>query len=138
MIRIYHQHNDRTFAEEPQVDFTPMLDVIFILLIFMVLLIGDAHLHALQVELPHVRTEKLPVAAQQEHALLQVHMDGSYSFNEQKITTLAELQAMLRKERPTAVVLACDKQVAIKNLLEVFSTLREAGIVATDVLLTAA
>ena len=112
-----------------------MLDVIFILLIFNILLIGGAHVHELQVALPNVHIEKQAMANQQDQDLLQLYEDGSYSINQIKLNNQAELKAIINQRKLHTVALACDKQVKVTNLLEVLNILREAGVSTTDVLL---
>lgn len=135
MIKIYHQHVYRTAEEEPQVDFTPMLDVIFILLIFNVLLIGGQHFYELQVTLPKVHNEKQYTAQQQKQEVLQLHADDSYSLNGLKINTLDEVKAIIKDYKQNSITLACDDKVQVANLLAVLKLLQDAGIATTDVLL---
>jgi biopolymer transport protein ExbD len=117
------------------IDLTPLVDVIFLLLIFFVVTSDILPLKSLKIENPTLEQDALPLTTQ-----LLVVMDAQhviYVGSKKSISDLATLESKVLQElkkirsahpasNPT-IVLSVDKRVEYGNFLRLFSTLQLAG-----------
>lgn len=112
--------------ERPGVMLAPLVDMLFVLLIF-VLLVSTVNPSALPVELPGAATETAPEAA------LQVTLaeDGSLHFRGERMTVeavAAELQLMDAERKQRGLTVAADRSVPVERVVAVIQAARSVGI----------
>lgn len=117
------------------IDLTPLVDVIFLLLIFFVVTSDILPLKSLKIENPVLDQDASPLTTQ-----LLVVMDAQhviYVGSKKSISDLASLEDLVKKElskiqsaHPTSsptIVLSVDRRVEYGSFLRLFSTLQQAG-----------
>lgn len=131
------QSPGRTDPEAVAPNLTPLVDILFILLIFFILTAG-AVFPALNLNLPEVVSEDISTA-DSRNILLEIH-GGTYALDGKEIADFETLKSAL----PDAVrknpgyerfVIAGDKGVSIEELLKVLSHLQSRSIEAVDILM---
>lgn len=118
-------------SDELEVDFTPMIDVTFLLLIFF--MVTTTLAQPTEVKLPRARSGKGETAAQNLIIHLREGDDQSRSFRlnsaEEQTLSLTELKASVTAaESQEMVVLRVDEVVPFAYVDEVASSLRSLGI----------
>lgn len=117
------------------IDLTPLVDVIFLLLIFFVVTSDILPLKSLKIENPTLEEDAAPLTTQ-----LLVVMDAQhviYVGSKKSISDLASLEHLVNRELtkiksihpasdPT-IVLSVDRRVEYGNFLRLFSTLQQSG-----------
>lgn len=118
-------------------DMTPMLDIMFILLVFFMLTAGVA-LQSLDLKLPGSVSEELPALDAPNHVLLQIRKDD-YVLDGAPVASLAALEtkvpAALAARPGHELVIAGDKRISIERLLQVLTTLQAQNIEAANILM---
>lgn len=122
-------------SETPELNLTPLIDVVFLLLIFfMVSTSFDQKQVEMKVELPEVG-EKADKLSDIKSLLITVDVDGHFQVNDEaeKITTteqLAELMQQAKKKNPkVSVSIAGDKGVDYQKVVRVMEVSRSVGLV---------
>lgn len=118
-------------------DFTPMLDMLFILLVFFMLTVGTVF-KSLDLVLPSSVTKELPHEDMGNKVVLEIN-DHSYAlkgavvadFNQLK----EEVSSLIKTEEDPEVVIAGDKNISIEKLLNVLTYLQSQGIEAANILM---
>lgn len=114
------------------IDLTPLVDVIFLLLIFFIVTSSTLPLKSLKIENPSLDRQAIPLTTQ-----LLIVMDAQhviYVGSKKSIADLASLEEMVKSElkpvdkkaKPT-LVLSVDKRVDYESFLRIFSTLQKVG-----------
>lgn len=118
-------------------DLTPMLDILFILLVFFMLTAG-AVFQSLDVRLPANVSDDLPVLQAPKHIMLEIRPDY-YVINDRRIADLdtlkAEIPALLAQKPEHELIIAGDKDVPIEQLLNVLTYLQAQGVEAANILM---
>ncbi len=118
-------------------DLTPMLDILFILLVFFMLTAG-AVFQTLDLKLPSSVSEDIPVLDAPKHIMLEIHAD-TYALNGTKITEFDALKAAVhnsvQKKPDVELVIAGDRDVPMHRLLAVLTHLQSEGIAAANILM---
>ncbi len=111
--------------DEVQVDMTPMLDIVFIMLIFFVVSSSFLQIRTLDVQLPAAQS------AQRSHAdliHLQLLVDGQLRWQGQPLLS-QDLGAALAQLSPQAeVVIEADSQVSHGQVVALMDRVKRAGI----------
>jgi biopolymer transport protein ExbD len=122
------QINRRNFAR-PGISLTPLIDVVFILLLFF-MLASDLHrIHALPLAAP---TSTTGMSGSVSALLLRVHRDGSFSLTDQRLdnrTLSHRIRSYLVLDPEQAVVVQPDGDVLLQSLVDVLDHLTEMGVV---------
>ncbi|MCD6459903.1 biopolymer transporter ExbD [bacterium] len=114
------------------INITPLIDVIFLLLIFFMVSSTFVEQPGIELSLPKAKTSSIKRA---EETIITIDKDGSIYFNADKIKStqlynkLAELQLKKNKKQ---LVMQADENVAYKTVVFVMDTARELGF--TDIL----
>ena len=109
------------------INITPLIDVIFLLLIFFMVSSTFVEQPGIELSLPQAKTSSMKRA---EETIITLDKDGTIYFNADKIdktqlyNKLAELQ--LKKDKKP-LVLQADENVAYKTVVFVMDTARELG-----------
>jgi|GEM_PF-4795540 biopolymer transport protein ExbD len=134
MIKIYHRTNST--IDDPQLDFTSMLDVIFIILIFTVLMINSSSLLEIKVKLPTGYSDNSANINEKDYLLIEITSDGKYSLEGKGYLTVKEVKSYLLKiNSQKQLKIACDENAAAKHLVELLATLNDIEISMSEILL---
>lgn len=118
-------------------DLTPMLDILFILLVFFMLTAG-AVFQSLDLTLPSSVAEELSLLNEPKHIMLEIKKD-SYAIEGKQISDFGELKQLLPdtlNARPEhELIIAGDKNIPIEQLLKVLTYLQSQGIEAANILM---
>ena len=131
-----NQQSDHSLGELV-LDLTPMLDILFILLVFFMLTAG-AVLQAININLPASGNDAIEVIDEPKHILLEISA-GGYALDSDPAANFAELQALIldaiQAKPEHELVVAGDKDISIERLLRVLSYLQAQGVVAANILM---
>ncbi|MCY4504931.1 MAG: biopolymer transporter ExbD [Hyphomicrobiales bacterium] len=118
-------------------DLTPMLDILFILLVFFMLTAGVV-LQALDVRLPAVADDAPLLRTSPQQVVLELHPDF-YVLNGARVQDFAALRAALASlqlvESERDLIIAGDERVAMGRLLQLLTHLRAEGIESTNIVM---
>ncbi|WP_339714927.1 biopolymer transporter ExbD [uncultured Sneathiella sp.] len=118
-------------------DLTPMLDILFILLVFFLLTVGTVF-KSLDLKLPSAVEEELTQLNEPRHIMLEIR-EGSYALDGEQMDNFIELKTALRAtlaEKPDyELIVAGDRRIAIERLLRVLTYLQTQGIDAANILM---
>jgi len=123
----------RSRSEEPDVNLTPLIDVVFILLIFFMVSTTFQRESEIKIELPEASAE--PVEAEKDVLEIVVDADGRYFIDEQQVvnTELATLKKAIarfmgdRKELP--VVIRADRRTPYEAVVRAMDATSQLGLV---------
>ena len=120
------RHNDNN--EEAEINMTPMLDIVFIMLIFFIVTTSFVKESGISVNTPKAQS-----ASQQDQAniFIAITRDGQVWIDKRPIDIRAvrTLVARLHAENPAgSVVIQSDRDAATHTLVEVMDQVRLAGI----------
>lgn len=115
-------------------DLTPMLDILFILLVFFMLAAGTA-LRALDLRLPSGEAAAL-TANGPPRAVLEIRQNG-YALNGESLADFEELKSALSEvlEKTPRLIVASDRLVPAERLLRTLAHLRARNVRAADILM---
>jgi biopolymer transport protein ExbD len=131
---IFHRHE-----EEPAVNLTPLIDVVFVILIMFILIAPLLEME--QVELadaPSANVEGVAQVQQSSPISIHVHQNNTISFNNQKVTIsqLPGLLAQAKKRHPSArPQLFHDKRGHFGTYQSIKNSVEEAGFKQLDIVL---
>lgn len=103
------------FDEEPQIDLTPLIDCLFMLIIFFVLTMSFSK-PVLDIVLP--KAENAAPATRRDELLLSVKADGSY-WVDNKAVTLADVAAMLDAQPERLLNIFMDEKAPFSRFVDV-------------------
>ena len=115
-------------AEEAEVDITPMLDIVFIMLIFFIVTASFVKESGIEVNRPDSQTS---IPSEQESILIIVKQSGEVMLQRRQIDPRAVRANVerLRAENPKAgVVIQADKAAKIGLTTQVIDSVRQAGV----------
>ena len=122
----------KTFTDRedsPQVDLTPLIDVVFILLIFFILSANFQKESTLNVDRPRASSSTL--TPQSETLTVSVDRDKNIWFNGQTVN-LSQLQfqikAHITEKQATNAIVNADRSLDTGTLISVIDTLRLSGL----------
>lgn len=126
-----------SLLQELAPDLTPLLDILFILLVFFMLSAGVA-LQSLDITLPSSVAGSLSPLNQSAHILLEIQ-EQAYVLDGEKIDDFRQLETAisgLTLARPgDEIIIAGDRRISIARLLDVLTYLRSQGIEAANILM---
>ena len=107
--------------EEPQIDLTPLIDCLFMLIIFFVMTMSFSR-PVLEIVLPESETAEVKRANRQ----ISVHVrgDGSY-WMDHKIVTIAEVEAALSKSNNVVLNIHMDGAAAFDRFVPLVDLAKE-------------
>ncbi|MBK5932199.1 hypothetical protein CCR82_17085 [Halochromatium salexigens] len=122
------QLEPRPSARRRTIGLTPLIDVVFILLLFFMLASSLTRLNAVPLEVPSVSSEG---TGQPQSLLLRIQADGSLDLNGDALPRsglAAALRAWQARSPTLGVVVQPDDSVDLQQLLRVFDALAAAGV----------
>ncbi|MBO0333271.1 biopolymer transporter ExbD [Sneathiella sp. CAU 1612] len=118
-------------------DLTPMLDILFILLVFFLLTVGTV-LRSLDLQLPLAVEEELEQLNEPKHIMLEIR-ESSYALDGKEFDHFVELKEAIKESRAARpeheIIVAGDRQISIEKLLKVLTYLQSQGIEAANILM---
>ncbi len=137
MITLSHPQRDHNTLYDLAPDLTPMLDILFILLVFFMLTAG-AVFQTLELELPSGVSSPLPDAGEKNRLVVEIR-PGGYGLNQQTFPDFEELKnslsEQLDKNPQSDVIVAGDRLASIEKLLRVLTYLESRGIKTANILM---
>jgi len=119
----------REFARRPRIEMIPLIDVVFLLLVFFIYSMLSMSVHrGLPVNLP---TASTALVDKKSFVTVTVQQDGGLFLEDQSVDTrtLASLLVQERQKDPDIqVYLRADKEVSYQKAVEVMDLVRSAGI----------
>ncbi len=120
--------SNRSATEEDNIDLTPMLDVVFIMLIFFIVTASFVKESGIEVNRPKAET-----ATQQSKANILVAIDsqGDIWINKRKVdisSVRANIEILHAENPQGSVVIQADEDAKTKLLVAVMDASREAGV----------
>lgn len=88
-----HQHQSNTVINDLSPDLTPMLDILFILLVFFLLTAG-AVFQSLDLTLPSSVTDELDIINEPEHILLEIRQQ-EFAVNSKPLSSFKQMERAL-------------------------------------------
>ncbi len=116
----------RKRAEESTLDMTPLVDVVFLLIIFFMLSTTFIILPGINVNLPKASTEKIEL--EREKIILTVDNNGKFYMDENHLDEGAikrELRAVSSKDREIQILLKGDTQCSYGRVVTLLDILRQ-------------
>jgi biopolymer transport protein ExbD len=118
----------RALTAQAEIQMTPLIDMVFILLIFFVVTTSFVSETGLEIQRPQSSSsETLP----RENIPVAIGVDGRITVDGQRVGLLSVrpfLQKRLRMQPGLAVVLVADKAVSVDRVVRVMDEVRGAGI----------
>ncbi|SMN12083.1 Biopolymer transport protein ExbD1 [uncultured Candidatus Thioglobus sp.] len=122
-------------AENASLDLTPLLDIMFILLVFFMLTSGNIA-QSLKMVLPENVQKALPNMNANKHILLEIGKK-SYALDGKKFKHFSQLPGLLKNKdlNKNKLVIANDKDTRVETFLQVLTFLQQSGIKNTNILM---
>ena len=118
----------RSISEEQELNITPLIDCVFLLLIFFMVTTVFRQPYSLQVELPEAGQSH---EVEEKKLVASISADGRMEINRHPVT-LANLAEVLRREKESTgsltLVVRTDKETKHRYLLELLEAAKLAGI----------
>lgn len=137
MIRLTEAECQKFSLNDLAPDLTPLLDILFILLVFFLLTAGVV-LKVLDVKLPTGVTETLPVPDQSDHNMLAIRQQ-EYVLNGKVYPAFdalcAAVPGVIKDRADYQLFIATDKRIPVEKLLRVLTCLQSQGIEAANILM---
>ena len=126
----------RPLLEDEELNMTPMIDCVFLLLIFFMVTTVFKEPYSLRVELPEAQQAQI---VEEKKLVASIAADGTMEINRQPVT-LANLDEVLRRAkastRSLTLVVRTDKETKHQHVLDLFEAAKRAVIeqipLATD------
>ena len=119
--------------DEPAVNLTPLIDVVFILLIFFMVSTTFQRESEIKIELPEASSD--PVEERKELLEIVIDADGHYFIDEQQVvnTELETLQTAIRKflgeQTEIPVVIRADRRTPYESVVRAMDATAQLGLV---------
>ncbi|MCA9196240.1 MAG: biopolymer transporter ExbD [Planctomycetales bacterium] len=117
--------------DQPSLNLTPMIDIVFLLIIFFMVGTKFAEMEqSIVVELPRVKNVG-PLTAPPSKRIVTLQADGSVSLDQTPVTLdqlVSELRSAVQGYAETSVLVRGDSGGSLQNLATVLTACREAGI----------
>lgn len=137
MIQINNTNQSGVDFNDLVPDLTPMLDILFILLVFFMLTAG-AVFESLDLTLPSSVAEELSLVNEPKHIMLEIRHAG-YVVDGQEMRSINELKLVLpdiiKQKKGYELIVAGDKSIPIEQLLKVLTYLQSQGIESANILM---
>ncbi len=123
-----HSHTE-TDSPNVEVNLTPLIDLVFILLIFFLVTASFQQNTALDIQRPQAQTAKLQTHNQR--SIIEIAANGALRLDKQ-VVNLAEIRAAIAQQQQAMpqlqVVIVADKQAQTGLLVQIMDQVRLAGV----------
>lgn len=137
MISMHREPPRAQILRDLAPDLTPMLDILFILLVFFMLTAG-AVFHSLDLNLPSSVSEELVLINEPKHIMLEIR-ENVYALDGRTIEDFSAFRSAVSKAitaKPEhELIVAGDRRVAIEKLLKVLTYLQSQGVESANILM---
>jgi len=117
----------REEKKNPEINVTPLIDIVFILLIFLMVSTSFNFTNSIDVNLPAAKGDEKPLV---ENIRIVMTKDGLITVNDQTLQ-ISEVEGILTEFKKTApaatVIIEADKEVAHGQVVTVMDASRKAG-----------
>ena len=119
--------------DEPEVNLTPLIDVVFLLLIFFMVSTTFEHQSRIQIELPEATAE--PTETEEESLEIMIDSQGRYFIGEQQVvnTELKTLKAAIAKSvgdrEGITVIIRADANTPHQSVIRALDATSQLGLV---------
>ncbi len=139
MIAGTHHDGNRGSAWDLVADLTPLVDVLFMLIIFMVLTANSAQL-SIDAQIPNTEETSLSAPPDRTALMVQINHQGSaFEVDGVAIATWSEakgaLRAMLTQPSERPVVIAAHPDAPVQRMVDVMSFLQNHGALNASILM---
>ena len=123
----------RSRSEEPDVNLTPLIDVVFILLLFFMVSTTFQRESEINIELPEASAE--PVEEREEMLELVIDAEGHYFIDEQQVvnteleTLKQAIQKFLGERSEIPVVIRADRMTPYESVVRAMDATAQLGLV---------
>ncbi|MCH8553304.1 MAG: biopolymer transporter ExbD [Natronospirillum sp.] len=121
----------RTQEEEVSINLTPLIDVVFLLLIFFMVTTTFTRETQLEVELPQVQSDQMITDDRRVDVVLDasgaIEINGEMLINTQLSTLRRALETVLEPGSDQVVVITTDQQTPSQSLLNVMDVVGQMG-----------
>ncbi|MBN2063973.1 MAG: biopolymer transporter ExbD [Sedimentisphaerales bacterium] len=126
-------NNNRANATGHKINLTPMVDIVFLLIIFFLVVSQFSAQERSLMDLPAAQNSFTPeIAAEKQSVILNIMPSGEITVDD-KIYPQPELQKLLTNHINSKVIIRSDKKCTWSVLQPVFSACLQAGISTTDI-----
>lgn len=118
----------RVKLKEAGLDITPLIDVVFLLLIFFLLSSSFIMQPGIKVKLPEATTDDIKT---KKDIFITLARDGTYFLNEESISLAAlpdKLRILVAKEADQILIIKADREVKHGQVVEVMDIAKKTGI----------
>lgn len=123
----------RSRKEDPEVNLTPLIDVVFILLIFFMVSTTFQRESEIKIELPEASAE--PLEEKKESLEIVIDADGRYFIDEQQVvnteldTLKSAIQKFLGEQTEIPVVIRADRRTPYESVVRAMDATSQLGLV---------
>lgn len=121
----------QSMVAEPQMNATPLIDVLLVLLVMLVLTIPIAT-HAVKLNLPQAAPGTPPPSIR-----VEIHSGGEMYWNDEHIASITELmprfEAVARQEMPPVIKVVPDKRAPYERVAQVLAAAQRSHVTALSV-----
>jgi len=118
----------RAFTEQPEIQMTPLIDMVFILLIFFVVTTSFVSQTGLNIQRPQSTSSQI---LPHENITIELDSNGRITIENQRVGLLSLksfVQKKLQSEPKLTVVLEADKTLSLDKVVSVMDEIRAAGV----------
>jgi biopolymer transport protein ExbD len=121
----------QSMVAEPQLNATPLIDVLLVLLVMMILTIPIAT-HAVKLNLPQAAPGTPPPSVR-----VEIYSEGEMYWNDEHIASVADLvprfEAVARQETPPLIKVVPDKRAPYERVAQVLAAAQRSHVTALSV-----
>ncbi len=122
--------------EDLVVDLTPMLDILFIVLIFFILT-ANPSLHALKVDLPSKGIEQASLVTVLDHVQLTLFKKKQWAVNNHVFTDWEDAKhsfnQLIQNQPDLEIIIATEKSASVERFLQVMAFLKQHDLQAAQI-----
>lgn len=122
---------------EPEINLTPLIDVVFLLLIFFMVSTSFTHESEIRIDLPQASVEQ--VESQDSPIEISIDAQGRFYVNQQQVvntridTLIKALKIALDKQQDPALIITADANTPHQAVVTAMDAARQLGIVRLSI-----
>ena len=111
--------------QDLQLNLTPLIDVVFLLIIFFLVTSSFVHITGVRVQLPEIVTSE---GLEKTHLLIEIDKQGKYHFKNKPLSFAALKKHFSKISQKTRLTISADKATAFDGVMKVWDLAREKGL----------